>query len=113
MCFEQDNSLQIHWTVGGIERAMLFQYKSICIKALILDFRFGILMIEVIIVKLKKAFRSNRILFCRKCGLQLDDDSVFCKRCGTEINRCICKNCGYELDFDSIYCKKCGTKVND
>lgn len=28
---------------------------------------------------------TNKILFCRKCGSKLLDDSLFCSRCGTEV----------------------------
>ena len=28
-----------------------------------------------------------KILFCRKCGANLDPDSKFCRKCGTEIER--------------------------
>ena len=28
---------------------------------------------------------ADKILFCRKCGTSLDEDSRFCRKCGTEI----------------------------
>ena len=28
---------------------------------------------------------ADKILFCRKCGTSLDEDSKFCRKCGTEI----------------------------
>ena len=28
---------------------------------------------------------ADKILFCRKCGTRLDEDSRFCRKCGTEI----------------------------
>ena len=28
---------------------------------------------------------TDKILFCRKCGTSLDEDSRFCRKCGTEI----------------------------
>lgn len=35
--------------------------------------------------KEKQSVHVDKILFCRKCGTRLDEDSRFCRKCGTEI----------------------------
>lgn len=51
-------------------------------------------------------------MFCKKCGYEIDDDSLFCKKCGTPTTEIrICKQCGTQLDADAVYCKKCGSAM--
>lgn len=62
-------------------------------------------------------------MFCRRCGVQLSDDSTSCYKCGTAVvtsienksKECICPVCGGDLTIDKGYViclKKCGYKYS-
>lgn len=52
------------------------------------------------------------IKFCRKCGAEIDEETVYCKKCGCKVLKdSVCASCGAQLDADSLFCKKCGKKI--
>lgn len=67
---------------------------------------------------------NNKVLFCRKCGQELQKESNFCNKCGTEIIKNIengfqvsmpvafCKNCGANITEDVAFCHICGKKFD-
>lgn len=69
------------------------------------------------VFKLKKNENESiveniEIKFCRKCGAEIDDETVYCKKCGCKVLKdSVCASCGAQLDADSLFCKKCGKKI--
>lgn len=54
-------------------------------------------------------------MFCRNCGIKLDEDAVFCMNCGVKISdkskQNFCSYCGTELVNGAVFCIKCGAKI--
>ena len=54
------------------------------------------------------------LVYCQKCGHQIDDSNSFCPSCGHSLNneevktKEFCSNCGNELQPDQTFCTKCG-----
>lgn len=50
---------------------------------------------------------------CQNCKTQNVDESVFCRKCGVKIedNPFICSSCKFENTDDSLFCIKCGNKL--
>lgn len=69
------------------------------------------------VVKSKKIENESNvenmeIKFCRKCGAEIDEETVYCKKCGCKVLKdSVCASCGAKLDTDSLFCKKCGKKI--
>ena len=62
--------------------------------------------------KNKLTIENTVIKFCRKCGAEIDEESIYCKKCGCKVLRdSVCAYCGAKLDADSLFCKKCGKKI--
>jgi len=55
-------------------------------------------------------------MYCEKCNLQLEDDSLFCPYCGNkaaEENKSnICLKCRNKIPEDSEFCPFCGTTIS-
>ncbi len=52
-------------------------------------------------------------MYCKNCGLQIDDDSNYCCFCGIKISEPIfCSGCGREAKPHANYCHNCGTKLD-
>ena len=57
-------------------------------------------------------------MFCRNCGVRLDDGTKFCNQCGTNVEdnegskKMFCYNCGKELPENANFCHDCGVDVS-
>ena len=54
------------------------------------------------------------MMFCKKCGKQLNDGAKFCIECGAKISVIViptCMNCGKHLEEVAKFCDECGTAV--
>lgn len=63
-------------------------------------------------------------MFCKKCGMENDNDAKFCKSCGSSITEeketsmydgkiKKCPNCGELVDSFTLKCKACGYEFRD
>ena len=55
------------------------------------------------------------MLFCTKCGFEMEDGDRFCMKCGSPVPaqpQEACRKCGTPLGEDFLFCKKCGTPVD-
>ena len=51
-------------------------------------------------------------IFCRICGIGLNNDSKYCRLCGTQIITDLnCNTCGLKNTYDSTYCRRCGNYI--
>lgn len=83
----------------------------------------AILGIVLLIVGLTKRNRTDRAIStkaCKKCGIQLANNSSFCPRCGTPINEKTiekpvrtCPKCKAEQEKGAAFCRLCGTSLTE
>ena len=54
-------------------------------------------------------------MFCKNCGIKLDDDAVFCSKCGTHKDSMdtylYCEKCGAKITEDAAFCTGCGRAI--
>ena len=52
-------------------------------------------------------------MFCRNCGVQVNDQAAFCTGCGagTGVGNKFCYNCGAQADPAAAVCIKCGVAL--
>lgn len=54
-------------------------------------------------------------MFCKNCGIQMEEDALFCTNCGCRkdaVEKALyCENCGKEISEDAMFCKSCGNKL--
>ena len=50
------------------------------------------------------------MIYCPKCGKQLNDADAFCSNCGTKLRNDTkyCTKCGTQVSHDATICPKCG-----
>lgn len=56
----------------------------------------------------------NIMMYCTKCGTQMEDGASFCSGCGAPVQgKMYCKHCGEQIDSDCIICPQCGKQVGE
>ena len=78
----------------------------------------------------KEANIHKKIILCKNCKNEIEDDCMYCKFCGTEIDKDeeikklddaltrersdikICGTCGSEIPIDYLFCKECGNSAS-
>lgn len=60
-----------------------------------------------------------KIMFCKNCGKEIDEQAAFCVNCGVATNMipqvrktAFCRNCGKEIDEQATVCNHCGAATN-
>lgn len=53
-------------------------------------------------------------MFCRNCGMQIDDVAAICVKCGTRKGEGtnFCGNCGREVPRGAAFCMNCGVALS-
>lgn len=51
-------------------------------------------------------------MYCKHCGVVLQDGATFCTSCGKSQNQTkFCQHCGATIDADCVVCPRCGKQV--
>ncbi len=52
-------------------------------------------------------------MFCKNCGVQMNDNQVVCVSCGVGVGvgNSFCQNCGNSIDPNAAFCIKCGVAI--
>ena len=59
-------------------------------------------------------FVEGKIMFCKNCGAQLNDNAAFCVKCGCAKGNgnSFCPNCGKPVNPQQAVCLNCGLKLD-
>ncbi len=58
---------------------------------------------------------GNKIMYCRNCGSEMNENAVVCVKCGVAkgMGNSYCPNCGKETDPNAAFCINCGCALTN